>query len=254
MIRSAGILVVATYLLGGCGYPYPRDAYDEAANTWVATPTAETSAMARGDSSHAIVRTDDANEAREICAEGSVAECEAACDGGNLATCVSLAQMLHAGTRMQPDPDRASRILLRACDRGRSDACLQRGVWMQATDIGEAAELFMRACDSAEKGRASTTTSCALWMNLLDEHVYTPTQDDEIAGLSHICELEESGVLSPGSTISNGSLSFRYRGGACGRLKDLGMTGAVTMSEAQVKSSAPASTTPVATNPAAPRW
>ncbi|MGH7280859.1 MAG: hypothetical protein ACRELY_04995 [Polyangiaceae bacterium] len=255
---SAAILLVATYVLGGCGYSYPQNPYDYGANTLVGTPTQTPST----DSTQALVRSDDANAAREICAEGSVAECEAACDGGNLATCVNLAQMLHAGTRMPADPDRANRILLRACDRGRSDACLQRGIWMQATNIGEAAELFMRACDGAESGRASTTTSCAMWMNLLDEHVYAPSQDDEIAGLSHICELEESGALSPDSTITNGSLSLRYRGGACGRLKDLGMSGSMTMSErAPAAGDSQPAVTPlpranasISTNPAAPRW
>lgn len=250
MIERAAVVINATFVFVACGYyRYPEDPYAYSAGTAPQVAVQDPDGAPSGGAAHALVRNDDADHAREICAEGSVAECEAACDGGNLATCVSLAQMLHAGTRMAADPDRANRILLRACDRGRSDACLQRGVWMQATNIADAAELFMRACDGAQVG-ASTTTSCAMWMNLLDEHVFVPSPDDKIAGLSHICELEESGALVPGSSITNGALSIRYRGGACGRLKDLGMSGSVTMSEAQTSATPPTT----ASNPAAPRW
>lgn len=250
LIERVVVVGIATFVLFGCGYKYPEDPSSYESSS-AATEVATEASSSDVPTSAAVTRVDDSAEARAICAEGSIAECEAACDGGKLAACVSLAQMMHAGTRVPADPDRASRILLRACDRGRSDACLQRGIWMQATDANEAAELYMRACDGPYAPNVSTTTSCALWMNLLDAHAYAPSQDDVIAGLSHVCELEEKGTLVPGSTITNGGLTLRYRGGACGRLKDLGMGIGASMTErVHAQNDAP----PRAPNPAAPKW
>ena len=181
--------------------------------------------------------------ARATCSEGSVAECELACSGGRLETCTALAQILRAGTRVPADPERADAILLDACERGRLDACLQRGVWLRETDAVEAAYYFAHACSSDDAG-LTTTTACAEWMNFLDARAPEESPSDEVAGLSHVCTLEQTGKLVPGSTWTNGTLTVRYAGGACGRLKDLGMASART------GAARPAA----GINAAAPRW
>lgn len=192
------------------------------------------------------VSVSDQDAARAICVEGSMAECQAACDGGRLAMCVTLAQELHSGARVPADPDRADRVLAQACNGGRLDACLQRGIWLQSSDVDEAADLFMRGCEAQRTDSVTTTMSCGLWMGLLDAHVFTPNDGDRYAGLFRVCSLEESGALMPGSTLNDGSLSIHYAGGACGRLKDLGMaTSAPPAHVASVTSTL---------NPYAPKW
>jgi hypothetical protein len=190
----------------------------------------------------------DQEAARAICVEGSMAECQAACDGGRLAMCVTLAQELHSGARVAADPERADRVLAQACNGGRLDACLQRGIWLESSDVDEAADLFMRGCEAQRTDSVTTTMSCGLWMSLLDAHVFEPNDGDRYAGLFRICELEQDNALVPGSMLRDGAITLRYSGGACGRLKDLGMSAGASMTS---QSTDVASST---TNPFAPRW
>ncbi len=133
--------------------------------------------------------------------------------------CITLAQELHAGARVAADPrERRSRARSRL-QRRTTRRCLQRGIWIESTDTDEAAELFMRGCQAERTDSITTQMSCGKWMTLLDEHVYEPNDGDQYAGLSRICALEESGALVPGTTLTDGSISTHYAGGACGTLE-----------------------------------
>jgi len=65
---------------------------------------------------------------KRICAEGSVDECQVACDGGNAHACYALAQIYSAGTRAHPDAARVGSLLERACDAGDVTACWHLGI------------------------------------------------------------------------------------------------------------------------------
>ncbi len=245
LLHSALVIGGFTFVIAGCepSMYYNPNAPDDASQSNAqqvsiqSEPTAQTAA----------VELSDREAARQICVEGSMAECQAACDGGRLAMCVTLAQELHSGARVPADPERADRVLAQACNGGKLDACLQRGIWLESSDVDEAADLFMRGCEARRTDSITTTVSCGLWMSLLDAHVYEPNDGDRYAGLFRVCTLEEKGALVPGSTLNDGTLSLHYVGGACGRLKDLGMSsGAPPSNVATMTANAP--------NPFAPKW
>ena len=254
--RVAAVVILgasASLLVAGCAEYYPQDV-DTSGYTaeWNASQNAAQAArIEAARPTPEQIKAREAAASRAICVEGSMAECEAACDGGRLAMCVTLAQELHSGARVTADPERADRVLARACDGGRLDACLQRGVWLTSSDADEAAELFMRGCEAQRTDSVTTTMSCGLWMTLLDQHVYEPNDGDEYSGLSRICALEQSGALTPGSTLTDGSIIAHYVGGACGRLKDLGMSAGSSLNRDLPQKQAPNT---AALNPYAPKW
>jgi len=186
--RVAAVVILgasASLLVAGCAEYYPQDV-DTSGYTaeWNASQNAAQAArIEAARPTPEQIKAREAAASRAICVEGSMAECEAACDGGRLAMCVTLAQELHSGARVTADPERADRVLARACDGGRLDACLQRGVWLTSSDADEAAELFMRGCEAQRTDSVTTTMSCGLWMTLLDQHVYEPND----GALPHLC-------------------------------------------------------------------
>jgi hypothetical protein len=244
--RIAAIAILAAFVMAGCE-PYMSE--DSGGSGYTPEWQAHVNAIESARVAEAPrAQVSDQEAAREICVEGSMAECQAACDGGHLAMCVTLAQELHSGARVAADPDRADRVLAQACNGGRLDACLQRGIWLESSDVDEAADLFMRGCEAQRTDSVTTTTSCALWMSLLDAHVFQPNDGDRYAGLFRICSLEQDGALTPGSTLKDGAMTLHYSGGACGRLKDLGMSVGTT------RASAPTDVASATTNPYAPKW
>lgn len=242
-IRAAVVIGGFTFVIAGCE---PYTGYADTANYSGLRTAPQGSPQIEQTEQGASAQLSDQEAARQVCVEGSMAECQAACDGGQLAMCVTLAQELHSGARVPADPDRADRVLAQACNGGRLDACLQRGIWLESSDIDEAADLFMRGCEAQKTDSITTTMSCGLWMGLLDAHVYEPNDGDRYAGLFRVCTLEENGALVPGSTLNDGTLNLHYVGGACGRLKDLGMSaGSIPASRTSTTASA---------NPWTPKW
>jgi hypothetical protein len=242
--RVTAVAILGAFMLAGCE-PYMSE--DTGGSGYTPEWQAHVNAIEAARVAEAPrAQVSDQEAAREICVEGSMAECQAACDGGRLAMCVTLAQELHSGARVAADPERADRVLARACNGGRLDACLQRGIWLESSDVDEAADLFMRGCEAERTDSITTEMSCGLWMSLLDAHVFEPNDGDEYAGLMRICTLEENGALVPGSTLNDGAMTLRYAGGACGRLKDLGM--------ATGSGSTSSSPNVAAMNPYAPKW
>jgi hypothetical protein len=158
--------------------------------------------------------------ARATCSEGSVAECAAACQKGGNGACVELAAMYRRGSRVAKDDAKALALMASTCARGFSGACVQRGVWLRSVDPAEAVASFMRGCVMEVP---EAYLGCAMWFEDVNEKRYEPPQPDLVRGLRRICGLEQKGDLRPGSTILAGEIRAHYEGGACGRLKDLGV-------------------------------
>src|SRR5665213_2469105 len=122
VLRRAVAVVIfgafASMSVSGCA-DYLHDEDSNVSNMdWSRRVTADDVARAEASAKNRAISTNasDTAQARAICTEGSMAECEAACNGGRLAMCITLAQELHAGARVTADPIQADRVLARACN------------------------------------------------------------------------------------------------------------------------------------------
>jgi hypothetical protein len=158
--------------------------------------------------------------AEAVCEEGSVAECQAACDSRKPYACVLLAQIARDGTRVQKSDSAADAILAASCTQGAVESCVERALWLRASAPRDAATLAMQACRGDDVGLA--VVGCALWMQLLEEKAFDVVRAERVEGLRQVCQREETGWLKPGAPIHTRESTVLYHGGACGRLKDLG--------------------------------
>ncbi len=91
-----------------------------------------------------------------VCTEGSIAECNAACDGGVPHACERLAKIYVDGTRLPTDAARAIKLLERECKGGDSDACLALGQsYRGSCSLVDSCVYLERACDRGDPGGCS---------------------------------------------------------------------------------------------------
>jgi len=159
--------------------------------------------------------------ARSTCEEGSVAECQAACDSRQPYACVLLAQMAYLGTRAPKDPQLGETIAGASCKLGAQESCVERALWLEEEAPSESATLAMKACTASDP--VPSSLGCTLWMQLLEKGAYSPTQPELVAGLQRVCTHERVGDVQPGTPLATQQHVVLYNGGACGRLKDLGL-------------------------------
>jgi TPR repeat protein len=93
---------------------------------------------------------------KDVCRSGAYETCVAACDGGDGASCLTLAEMVEKGEGVEADPKRAVSLLTRGCESGSADACYRAA---QAFDMGRgvardrqrAATLYRQGCDAGNE-------------------------------------------------------------------------------------------------------